>query len=202
LLPFSTAVISGHNARERALLSEICLKNRQSNRVRRLARSIRRWEDRLARKSSRRWGARLGRAVRRAALELEALEGDVLRRAEHLRGRIEAEKKVSEGEIRQFHAQFKKEVEEMRAAQQELENVRRALAELETDIARRAVEAEEAGLRLVAAQRSLRRAEIKAVSEAKGVKNVAMEIASEEGDRRTLTRELRRVVAEVEALRR
>ncbi|HLG42430.1 MAG TPA: hypothetical protein VI643_03615 [Planctomycetota bacterium] len=195
-------MISGHNSRERALLSDIGLKNCLSNRVRRLARAIRRWEDRLARKRSHRWAARYANAVRRAALELEPLEADVLRRAEALRGRIEAEKKVSEGEIRQYQTQFKKEVGEMRAAQKVLENVRRALAELEVDIARKAVEAEKAGLLMVEANRKLRRAESKATSEAKDVKNVAKEIASEERDRRVMARELRRAMSETEALRR
>ena len=192
----------GHNPRERCLFRDLGEKNLLSAELRRVANSMRRWQIRMHKKRSKRWQARYRNSLRRAAARLENLQTEVLSRAEELKLRIGEELKISVDEVQQFEEQYKKEVQELRVAQQELQEAQQALViKAEAGRAEHFGDTQQTVLVLSELQRKHRRAELRARSEAKDVKAVEEEIASEATDKEVLTNELHRIIEEIQTLR-
>lgn len=191
-------MVARHNKRERRLFADLSTKNTLSRELRRLAQRMRRWQERRQKIRSRRRRAAYLDSLQRGGLRLEKLRSDVLSRNEDLRLRIQEEFDISEKEIQDFEEPYRKEAQEARTAQAELDEKRRALESAPSDPPG---DAEKAARALSELERSLRRAERRARKETKDVEKVKDELASEAQDREILEFELRRIVAEVEALR-
>ena len=157
---------------------------------------MRRLQARAAKRHSNRWRARYTKTILRAAAELEELEPQVLSRAQELRLRVQEELEISVEEVQAFEEQHKKEITELKAAQQALGTAEQALSgdDLES-------EAKDKADLLAELRRKHRRAERKARKEAKDVKTVEQELASEARDREVLTVELHKLLEEIELLR-
>ena len=181
-----------HNTRERILFRDLNDKAVLSREVRRLAGSMRRWEARLAKGRGKRWTAQYTNSIRRASARVEDLERQILAYAEYVRPRVEKELEISVQEVQQFEEQHKKEVQEAHASQQTLQSAEQALSTAAT--ARQKAE------ELTELRRVLRRAERQARKESQDVTDVKEELASEARDTEVLTRELHRLLTEIEVL--
>jgi hypothetical protein len=157
---------------------------------------MRRLEARAAKRRSNRWRARYTTSIRRAAAKVEGCEQQVLSRALELRLRVQEELEVSVEEVQAFEKQHKKEVMELKVAHQALHTAQQALSGVEL-----ASEAKDKADRLAELRHKHRRAERRAHKEAKDVKAVEQELASEERDREILTVELHKLLEEIELLR-
>ncbi len=191
---------AGHNIRERRLFGDIIEKNRLANRIRKLGNAIQAWRGRLRQRQSRRWRAQYARSIHRYALSLDQLQAEVLRKAQNLRARIQQEIHVSDDEIKQFHEQYKTEVAELKAAETTLEEARRAVVEAEVHGVPEVKSPQHAAVILANLRRAHRRRERRTRVEAKDVRSVQAELASEAKDKVVLAHELRRAVEEIEAL--
>jgi predicted phage tail protein len=189
--------MAGHNPRERRLLRDINEKNRLTEEFRRISARLRGWQKRLDRKKGKRWQAQYRLAIRRAQEKLAKMRPQLLEMVGDLKSRIEEEQKISQDEIRQFEQQYRKEVEELKEAQQALSE---ANAELEKAKAGSG-EDERAGALLAELRRKRRDAATEMRREGRDLKKAEQEIASEERDKITLAYELRRIVGEIESLR-
>ena len=181
-----------HNTRERILFRDLNDKAVLSREVRRLAGSMRRWEARLAKGRGKRWTAQYTNSIRRASARVEDLEQQILAYAEYVRPRVEKELEISVQEVQQFEEHHKKEVQEAHASQQALQSAEQALSTAAT--ARQKAE------ELTELRRVLRRAERQARKESQDVADVEEELASEARDTEVLTRELHRLLTEIEVL--
>ena len=181
-----------HNTRERILFRDLNDKAVLSREVRRLASSMRRWEARLAKGRGKRWTAQYTNSIRRASARVEDLERQILAYAEYVRPRVEKELEISVQEVQQFEEHHKKEVQEAHASQQALQSAEQALSTAAT--ARQKAE------ELTELRRVLRRAERQARKESQDVTDVEEELASEARDTEVLTRELHRLLTEIEVL--
>jgi hypothetical protein len=186
-----------HNPRERRLFRDLDEKNRMAGEFRRISSRARHWRNRLRRGPSRRWRAQYLNSLRRAEKRLAALRAELLSRAEELKARILEEQEISENEVREYEKQYRKEVAELKKAQEAAAQAKEAIGEARSE----AGETEQAAAVLAelrskswVAARNLRR-------ETSEMKRAEQEIASEERDREILSYELRRVVAEIESLR-
>ena len=110
--------------------------------------------------------------------------------------RVQEELEVSVEEVQAFEKQHKKEVMELKVAHQALHTAQQALSGVEL-----ASEAKDKADRLAELRHKHRRAERRAHKEAKDVKAVEQELASEERDREILTVELHKLLEEIELLR-
>ena len=190
------AIMARHNSRERQLFEDLNEKNRLAGEFRRLSSRVRDWRKRMGRKRGKRWQAQYGQAIGRADERLHALRAELLKRAEDLKARILEEKKISAAEVKKFEAQYKKEVEELRAAQLAMAESQEAL-ENATGKARDTWK----GGELLAGLRQRHRHAARNLRREKGdVKKAAQEIESEARDEVILDTELRRILAEVAAL--
>lgn len=207
-----------HNPRERRLFTDVSNKNHLSRQIRRLAHSVRQWRARMEKRRSKRWKAQYGNSIQRASAKLEVLERDVQSRAQELKSRIQEELEVSETEVQQFEEQHKKEVQELKAVRKELKAAEHALSGAENPAeprqARKGAKDSKQKSGAGAAQQALsdaenlaelrqkhRRLERQAHKEAKDVKEVEAELASEARDEQVLTAELHRLLEEIEILR-
>ena len=120
--------MAGHNPSERRLFTDIQQKNRLAGQFRRVSGRMRRWQERLTQKRGKRWQAQYSRSILRAMQWLDEAHGELLSRAQDLRQRIESEQKVSKTEIQGYEKQYKKEVAELKQAQQELDAANEAFA--------------------------------------------------------------------------
>ena len=188
--------MSDHNPRERRLFRDLQEKSVLTRQVQRLASSMRRLEARAAKRRSNRWRARYTNSIRRAAAKVEGCEQQVLSLALELRLRVQEELEVSVEEVQAFEKQHKKEVMELKVAHQALHTAQQALSGVEL-----ASEAKDKADRLAELRHKHRRAERRAHKEAKDVKAVEQELASEERDREILTVELHKLLEEIELLR-
>ena len=187
--------MSDHNPRERRLFRDLQEKSVLTRQVQRLASSMRRLEARAAKRRSNRWRARYTNSIRRAAAKVEECEQQVLSLALELRLRVQEELEVSVEEVQAFEAQHKKEVMELKVAHQALHTAQQALSGVEL-----ASEAKDKADRLAELRHKHRRAERRAHKEAKDVKAVEQELASEARDREILTVELHKLLEEIELL--
>ncbi len=188
--------MSAHNPRERRLFRDLHEKSVLTRQVQRLASSMRRLQARVAKRRSHRWRAQYTNSIRRAATKVEELEQQVLSRAQELRLRLQEELEVSVEEVQAFEEQHKKEVMELKGAHQALRTAEQALSGAEL-----ASEAKDKADRLAELRHKHRRAERQAREEAKDVKAVEQELASEARDREILTVELHKLLEEIELLR-
>lgn len=186
-----------HDPRERRLFEDLNEKNRLAGEFRRLSSRAAHWRRRLSRGPSKRWQAQYRISLRRADERLAALRAELLTRTEDLKARIQEEQKLSKAEIQKFEKQYEKEVAELKQARLAAAAASEAVAK-----ARSAAEETEDAAAVLSelrrknwgAARDLRR-------ETSEAKKAEQEIASEEQDKRVLTHELRRIVAEIESLR-
>ena len=190
----------GHNKRERRLLTDLQEKDRLSTELRRVAYHIRRWQDGMKRRRGKRWQAQYRLSLERASARLEVLERAVLAQARDLKLRIEEELEISEQEVNQFEAQYDKELEELLAAQDALRGAEEARAEAEATVGNKTSPSQKTAELLSQLRRKHRRAERTVRREAKDVTSVEGEMASEERDKEVLTRELQRVIEEIQTL--
>ena len=188
--------MSDHNPRERRLFRDLQEKSVLTRQVQRLASSMRRLQARAAKRRSNRWKAQYTQSIRRAAASVEELEQQVLSRAQDLRLRVREELEISVEEVQTFEEQHKKEVLELNVAHQALRTAEQALSGAEL-----ASEARDKADRLAELRHKHRRAERQASKEAKDVKAVEQELASEARDREILTVELHKLLEEIEVLR-
>ncbi len=191
----------GHNLRERRLFTDLAEKNRLSAELRRVAHSMRRWQDQMNKRRSKRWQAQYRSSIERAGSRLEVLEREVLAQAKDLKSRIEEELDISVQEVSQFEEQYKKELDELVSAQKELREAEEARVQTEAAAADQTSHSQETAELLSKLRRRHRRTERQVRREAKDVTSVEREIASEERDKEVLTKELQRVIEEVQALR-
>ena len=188
--------MSGHNPLERRLFRDLQDKNVLTRQVQRLSSLMRRLQARAAKRRSNRWRARYTKTILRAASKLEELEPQVLSRAQELRLRVQEELEISVEEVQAFEEQHKKEIMELKVAQQALGTAEQALSGAEL-----VSEAMDKADLLSELRRKHRRAERQARKEAKDVKAVERELASEARDREVLTVELHKLLEEIELLR-
>lgn len=196
-----STVMAGHNARERRLFTDLNEKNRLAGEFRRLSNSVRQWQDRMGKRRGERWQKRYGQAIRRAEVRLEELQRELPSRAEDLKTRIEEEQQISKSEIEAFEKQYKKEVRELKKAQEKLAAAGEAFSKAEAETKSRSMERQQTAAVLAELSRKRRNAAREARRETKDVKTAEKEITSEEQDKQVLSYELRRIVAEIEALR-
>ena len=196
-----STVMAGHNQRERRLFTDLNEKNRLAGEFRRLSNSVRQWQDRMGKRRGERWQKRYGQAIRRAEVRLEELQRELPSRAEDLKTRIEEEQQISKSEIEAFEKQYKKEVRELKKAQEKLAAASEAFSKAEAVTKSRSMERQKTAAVLAEFSRKRRNAAREARREAKDVKTAEKEITSEEQDKQVLSYELRRIVAEIEALR-
>ena len=190
-----------HNRRERRLFKDLGEKNRLSAELRRVTYRMRRWQDRMKKRRGKRWQAQYRNSLQRAAGRLEVLERELLVRAEKLKLRIQDEFEVSVEEVSQFEEQYKKEVQELVLAEQELREAQEAVVKAESAGGEQISHSQKTAELLSELQRRHRHAELRARAEAKDVKAVEREIASEVKDKDILTQELHRIVEEIQTLR-
>ena len=119
--------MSGHNPTERALFTDLTEKNRVAREFRRLSADVRRWRERGAAASGKRWRKQYAGAVERGQARLVELRAELLARAEDLKARIAEEQKISDSEIQKYEKQYKKELLELKAAQDALAEARKAV---------------------------------------------------------------------------
>ena len=193
--------MAGHNQRERRLFTDLNEKNRLVGEFRRLSNSVRQWQDRMGKRRGERWQRQYGQAIRRAEVRLEELQRELPSRAEDLKTRIEEEQQISKSEIEAFEEQYKKEVRELKKAQEKLAAAGEAFSKAEAKTKSRSMERQQTAAVLAEFSRKRRNAAREARREAKDVKTAEKEITSEEQDKQVLSYELRRIVAEIEALR-
>lgn len=186
----------GHNRRERRLFRDLQEKNVLTRQVQRLSGLMRRLQARAAKRRSNRWQARYTNTILRATAKLEELEPQVLSRARELRLRVQEELDISVEEVQAFEEQHKKEIMELEEAQLALRTAEQALSGADLTS-----EAGDKAERLAELRRKHGRAERQARGEAKDVKVVEQELASEARDRETLTVELHKLLEEIELLR-
>ncbi len=196
-----STVMAGHNQRERRLFTDLNEKNRLVGEFRRLSNSVRQWQDRMGKRRGERWQKQYGQAIRRAEVRLEELQRELPSRAEDLKTRIEEEQQISKSEIEAFEEQYKKEVRELKKAQEKLAAAGEAFSKAEAKTKSRSMERQQTAAVLAEFSRKRRNAAREARREAKDVKTAEKEITSEEQDKQVLSYELRRIVAEIEALR-
>ena len=157
---------------------------------------MRRLQARAAKRRSNRQRVRYTNSIRRAAAKVEELEPQVLSLAQELKLRVQEELEISVEEVQTFEEQHKKEVMELEVAHQALRTAEQALSG-----AQLASEARDKADRLAELRHKHRRAERQARKEAKDVKAVEQELASEARDREILTVELHKLLEEIELLR-
>ena len=174
---------AGHSPKERNLLTDIRLKNTARRELERLVVLSRRYEAVLARSVKKSRNARLGKTLERYEAKITNLRKDVLRRNEGLKPRIIEELKVSEQEVRDFQAKYRKELEETKTVEQELAEARKQKTSKVIPM--------EVILRKVA------RLEKKIGREKKEDQAAKAEITSEEADKIILNHELQRIAAEL-----
>ena len=157
---------------------------------------MRRLQARAAKRRSNRQRVQYTNSIRRAAAKVEELEPQVLSLAQELKLRVQEELEISVEEVQTFEEQHKKEVMELEVAHQALRTAEQALSG-----AQFASEARDKADRLAELRHKHRRAERQARKEAKDVKAVEQELASEARDREILTVELHKLLEEIELLR-
>ena len=157
---------------------------------------MRRLQARAAKRRSNRQRVQYTNSIRRAAAKVEELEPQVLSLAQELKLRVQEELEISVEEVQTFEEQHKKEVMELEVAHQALRTAEQALSG-----AQLASEARDKADRLAELRHKHRRAERQARKEAKNVKAVEQELASEARDREILTVELHKLLEEIELLR-
>ena len=157
---------------------------------------MRRLQARAAKRRNNRLRVQYTNSIRRAAAKVEELEPQVLSLAQELKLRVQEELEISVKEVQTFEEQHKKEVMELEVAHQALRTAGQALSG-----AQLASEARDKADRLAELRHKHRRAERQARKEAKDVKAVEQELASEARDREILTVELHKLLEEIELLR-
>jgi len=192
--------MAGHDPRERQLFTDLQQKNRIAGELRRISGRMRRWQERLTQKRGKRWQAQYSISIRRAKAQLEGLRGELLSRAQDLKQRIETEQKVSKTEIQKFEKQYKKEVAELKQAQQELAAADEAFAKAQQKAGTESGDTEQSAAVLTELRRRRWNAAREATRETKDVKRAKKEIASEQHDKELLAYELRRTIAEIASL--
>ena len=192
--------MAGHNPSERRLFTEIKEKNRLAGEFRRISGRMRRWQQRLTQKRGKRWQAQYASSIHRAQEWLEAARGELLSQAQDLKQRIETEQKVSKTEIREFEKQYKKEVAELMAAQEQLAAADEAFTKAQQKAGTEGGDAAKSSAVLSELRRRRRSAAREATRETQDVKRAKREIASEQQDKGVLSHELRRTTAEIESL--
>ena len=188
--------MSGHNRRERRLFRDLREKSVLTCQIQRLSSLMRRLQARAAKRRSNRWQARYTKSILRATAKVEELEPQVLSRAQELRLRVQEELEISVEEVQAFEEQHKKEIMELKVAHQALRTAEQALSGADL-----ASEAREKADRLAQVRHKHRRAERQARKEAKDVKAVEQDLASEARDREILTVELHKLLEEIELFR-
>ncbi len=188
--------MSGHNRRERRLFRDLREKSVLTCQIQRLSSLMRRLQARAAKRRSNRWQARYTKSILRATAKVEELEPQVLSRAQELRLRVQEELKISVEEVQAFEEQHKKEIMELKVAHQALRTAEQALSGADL-----ASEARDKADRLAEVRHKHRRAERQARKEAKDVKAVEQDLASEARDREILTVELHKLLEEIELFR-
>ena len=164
--------------------------------IQRLSSLMRRLQARAAKRRSNRWQARYTKSILRATAKVEELEPQVLSRAQELRLRVQEELEISVEEVQAFEEQHKKEIMELKVAHQALRTAEQALSGADL-----ASEARDKADRLAQVRHKHRRAERQARKEAKNVKAVEQDLASEARDREILTVELHKLLEEIELFR-
>ena len=194
--------MAGHNPQERRLFTDLSDKNRLSGEARRIARRLSRWRDRAASRRGKRWTARYAKSIENAEARLAALQTEILARAEVLKTRIREEQKVSKTEVTKYEKQYKKEIEELKAARQALAEAGKAVAKASSAQSdAEPADAEKAAGVLTAMRRKHWNAANELRRETQDLKKAKKEIDSEAADKAVLSYELRRITAEIEALR-
>ena len=188
--------MSGHNRRERRLFRDLREKSVLTRQIQRLSSLMRRLQARAAKRRSNRWQARYTKSILRATAKVEELEPQVLSRAQELRLRVQEELEISVEEVQAFEEQHKKEIMELKVAHQALRTAEQALSGADL-----ASEARDKADRLAQVRHKHRRAERQARKEAKDVKAVEQDLASEARDREILTVELHKLLEEIELFR-
>ena len=188
--------MSGHNRRERRLFRDLREKSVLTCQIQRLSSLMRRLQARAAKRRSNRWQARYTKSILRATAKVEELEPQVLSRAQELRLRVQEELEISGEEVQAFEEQHKKEIMELKVAHQALRTAEQALSGADL-----ASEARDKADRLAQVRHKHRRAERQARKEAKDVKAVEQDLASEARDREILTVELHKLLEEIELFR-
>ncbi len=188
--------MSGHNRRERRLFRDLREKSVLTCQIQRLSSLMRRLQARAAKRRSNRWQARYTKSILRATAKVEELEPQVLSRAQELRLRVQEELEISVEEVQAFEEQHKKEIMELKVAHQALRTAEQALSGADL-----ASEARDKADRLAQVRHKHRRAERQARKEAKDVKAVEQDLASEARDREILTVELHKLLEEIELFR-
>ena len=188
--------MSGHNRRERRLFRDLREKSVLTCQIQRLSSLMRRLQARAAKRRSNRWQARYTKSILRATAKVEELEPQVLSRAQELRLRVQEELEISVEEVQAFEEQHKKEIMELKVAHQALRTAEQALSGADL-----ASEARDKADRLAQVRHKHRRAERQARKEAKDVKAVEQDLASEARDREILTVELHKRLEEIELFR-
>ena len=188
--------MSGHNRRERRLFRDLREKSVLTCQIQRLSSLMRRLQARAAKRRSNRWQARYTKSILRATAQVEELEPQVLSRAQELRLRVQEELEISVEEVQAFEEQHKKEIMELKVAHQALRTAEQALSGADL-----ASEARDKADRLAQVRHKHRRAERQARKEAKDVKAVEQDLASETRDREILTVELHKLLEEIELFR-
>ena len=188
--------MSGHNRRERRLFRDLREKSVLTCQIQRLSSLMRRLQARAAKRRSNRWQARYTKSILRATAKVEELEPQVLSRAQELRLRVQEELEISVEEVQAFEEQHKKEIMELKVAHQALRTAEQALSGADL-----ASEARDKADRLAQVRHKHRRAERQARKEAKDVKAVEQDLASEARDREILTIELHKLLEEIELFR-
>ena len=188
--------MSGHNRRERRLFRDLREKSVLTCQIQRLSSLMRRLQARAAKRRSNRWQARYTKSILRATAKVEELEPQVLSRAQELRLRVQEELEISVEEVQAFEEQHKKEIMELKVAHQALRTAEQALSGADL-----ASEARDKADRLAEVRHKHRRAERQARKEAKDVKAVEQDLASEARDREILTVELHKLLEEIELFR-
>ena len=186
--------MSDHNPRERRLFRDLQEKSILTRQIQRLSSSLRRWKARAAKRRSHRWRARYANSTQRTTAQVATLEQQVSSRAHELRLRVQEELEISVEEVRSFEEQHKKEIAELNVAHQALRATEQALS------AEVASEARDKADRLAELRHKHRRTERQSRREAKDVKAVEQELASEAHDREILTIELHKLLEEIQLL--
>lgn len=194
--------MAAHDPRERQLFTDLTEKNRLAGEFRSLSRQVRRWQRQMTRRRGKRWQAQYGRSVRRTNERLEELRDELLLRARDLKQRIGEEQSISKSEIQKYEKQYKKEVAELKQAQQQLAEADRAFAEAQARAGAATGDTQQSAAVLTELRRKRWYAARQARREAKELKRAEEEIASERSDEEVLSYELRRIIAEIESLAR
>ena len=192
--------MAGHNPSERRLFTDLQEKNRLAGEFRRISGRMRRWQERLTQKRGKRWQAQYSSSIHRAHEWLEAARGELLSQAQDLKLRIETEQKVSKTEIQKFEKQYKKEVAELKAAQEQLAAADEAFVKAQQKAGTESSDAAKSAAVLAELRRRRWNAAREATRETSEVKRAKKEIASEKHDKELLGYELRRTIAEIEGL--